>query len=108
MSNTTNISAMPKHQRFITCAGQLLCGLLIWAVLPASAVTINQPPLGPMNVVFSNLVSFNGANGYLPTGLIQARDGNFYGTTVTGGTYGAGTVFQLTSSHVLNTLASLN
>ncbi len=29
-------------------------------------------------------------------GLIQADDGNFYGTTENGGTYGAGTVFKIT------------
>jgi uncharacterized repeat protein (TIGR03803 family) len=31
-------------------------------------------------------------------GLIQATNGNFYGTTSAGGTYGVGTVFELTAS----------
>ena len=37
------------------------------------------------------------SDGYWPTApLIQAADGNLYGTTFSGGTYGAGTVFRMT------------
>jgi uncharacterized repeat protein (TIGR03803 family) len=37
----------------------------------------------------------NCADGYFPRGpLMQASDGNFYGTTEIGGAYGFGTVFQ--------------
>jgi uncharacterized repeat protein (TIGR03803 family) len=39
-------------------------------------------------------------------GLIQANDGNFYGTTSAGGENGYGTVFQFTSAGKLNTLYS--
>jgi uncharacterized repeat protein (TIGR03803 family) len=40
-------------------------------------------------------------------GLIQARDGNFYGTTLGGGTHsGNGTVFRITSSGMLTTIYS--
>ena len=39
-------------------------------------------------------------------GLVQGRDGNFYGTTVYGGTQNCGTVFQITSSGTLTTLHS--
>jgi len=38
--------------------------------------------------------------------LIQATDGNFYGTTVNGGAYADGTVFQITPSGTLTTLYS--
>jgi uncharacterized repeat protein (TIGR03803 family) len=49
--------------------------------------------------VFYTFDSGAGGDGELPMGsLIQASDGNFYGTTVDGGAYGAGTVFQLTPS----------
>lgn len=37
-------------------------------------------------------------------GLLQAADGNFYGTTAGGGPYNAGTVFQLTPAGTLTTL----
>jgi len=49
--------------------------------------------------------SFNGGTeGATPsTALIQARDGNFYGTTGTGG-IGYGTLFRLTPTGVLTTL----
>jgi uncharacterized repeat protein (TIGR03803 family) len=36
--------------------------------------------------------------------LIQATDGNFYGTTYSGGTLGGGTVFEITSGGTLTTL----
>ncbi len=48
---------------------------------------------------FTSLHSFDGTDGDEPVGgLIQAIDGNYYGTTQTDGTYGYGTVFKLTSS----------
>jgi uncharacterized repeat protein (TIGR03803 family) len=37
-------------------------------------------------------------------GLIQATDGNFYGTTQLGGTPGWGTVFKITPTGALTTL----
>lgn len=39
-------------------------------------------------------------------GLVQAADGNFYGTTYLGGAYGYGTVFRITRSGTLTTLYS--
>jgi uncharacterized repeat protein (TIGR03803 family) len=44
--------------------------------------------------------------GYLYAGLIQASDGNLYGTTVEGGTYGLGTIFKITPGGALTTLYS--
>ena len=38
----------------------------------------------------------NGTDGFGPTGLIFDTAGNLYGTTWSGGAYGAGTVFQMT------------
>jgi len=49
------------------------------------------------------------ADGSAPfAGLIQATDGNFYGTTVVGGASQNGTVFRITPSGVLTTLHSFN
>ena len=39
-------------------------------------------------------------------GLVQATNGNFYGTTVGGGAHGGGTVFKITPSGTLTTLYS--
>ncbi|HEV2211230.1 MAG TPA: choice-of-anchor tandem repeat GloVer-containing protein [Verrucomicrobiae bacterium] len=67
---------------------------------------------------FQELHAFTGPpDGSLPKGaLIQATDGNFYGTTFWGGTntqngqrpWGLGTVFKMTSDGQLTTMASFN
>ena len=55
---------------------------------------------------------FDGANGNGPGNLMEASDGNFYGTTAyggvaaTNGSWGYGTVFRLTRGGALCTLAS--
>lgn len=59
---------------------------------------------------FTTLVNFNGTNGSAPQpeGLLQGIDGNFYGTTLAGGTNNEGTVFKMTPSGALTTLHSFN
>lgn len=61
--------------------------------------------------------NFNGSDGFSPyASLIQAIDGNYYGTTFYGGaydscpsnTYTCGTIFKITPSGSLNTLHSFN
>ena len=55
------------------------------------------------------LINFNGTNGQYPyAGLTLGLDGNFYGTTYSGGVSNVGSVFQLTTNGVLTTLASFN
>ena len=43
----------------------------------------------------TTLASFNGVNGTFPTGLIADSDGDLFGTTVSGGAYDYGTVFEI-------------
>ncbi|HZT43750.1 MAG TPA: choice-of-anchor tandem repeat GloVer-containing protein [Chthonomonadaceae bacterium] len=50
--------------------------------------------------------SSDGLNPY--GGLILASDGNFYGATLYGGVYGAGTIFKITPQGSLTTLYSFN
>jgi uncharacterized repeat protein (TIGR03803 family) len=45
----------------------------------------------------------NTDGGDLRAGLVQAEDGNFYGTTYGGGIYGNGTVFRLGVVHTCAT-----
>ena len=50
----------------------------------------------PAGITLTSLYSFTGgSDGGNPNGLIQATDGNFYGTTVYGGIYDSGTVFDM-------------
>lgn len=58
--------------------------------------------------VWTNLHSFGyGSNGNVPwAALVLGKDGNFYGTTYGGGTFGYGTVFMMTSDGTLTTLHS--
>jgi uncharacterized repeat protein (TIGR03803 family) len=49
---------------------------------------------------FETLYTFDQAHGQSPTSLIQAADGNLYGTTGQDGTNGCGTIFELTTSGV--------
>ena len=71
------------------------------------------------NGVFTTLYSFcsqpNCTDGAQPGGLMQATDGNFYGTTADGGsttachdTGGCGTVFRITPQRSLTTLHSFD
>ena len=69
-------------------------------------------PVPPYTLV--TLHSFNGNDGSNPSGgIVQATDGNFYGTTFSGGPNsscdgGCGTVFQITPEGVLSTLHSFD
>lgn len=53
----------------------------------------------------TTLVDFDGSNGAYPelVSLAQGRDGNFYGTTLTRGPNGSGTVFSVTTDGQLTT-----
>jgi uncharacterized repeat protein (TIGR03803 family) len=51
------------------------------------------------------IYSFNGEN---PNGLTLGNDGNFYGTTLEGGTLGVGSVFQISTNGTFATLASFD
>jgi len=54
---------------------------------------------------FTTLVSFNGTDGSAPSaGLVQATNGDLYGTASSGAADGFGTVFKMTPSGTLTTL----
>ncbi len=57
---------------------------------------------------FTTLYNFDGGiDGAQPNPLIQATDGNLYGTTNLGGVIQAGTIFRITPSGTLSTLYNL-
>ena len=64
-------------------------------------------PGGTLTTVYRFCSLTNCADGSTPyAGLIQATNGDLYGTTAVGGANGEGTVFKLTPSGVLTTLYS--
>jgi len=69
-----------------------------------------QPSSGSLNTLYSFqcLAANTGCtDGRVPlAGLIQGTDGNLYGTTSAGGTGGAGTIFNITTTGTLTTLYS--
>jgi uncharacterized repeat protein (TIGR03803 family) len=62
------------------------------------------------NSSLTNLWAFTGgSDGKTPYGgLVQANDGNFYGTTLYGGTHGYGDVFQITPAGNLSSIHSFS
>jgi uncharacterized repeat protein (TIGR03803 family) len=70
-------------------------------------------PSGTLTTLYRFCAQSNCPDGYNPWGLVQARDGNFYGTTGHGGAsgnscaeFGCGTIFKITPSGTLTTLYS--
>jgi uncharacterized repeat protein (TIGR03803 family) len=64
-------------------------------------------PAGVLTTLYSFCAQTNCLDGSAPeAGLVQATDGNFYGTTVSGGNMDAGTIFQITPDGALTTLYS--
>src|SRR5215469_14469842 len=65
--------------------------------------------IGSRAQTFETLVTFNGANGGLPTWpLVQGMDGNLYGSTSYGGTGNQGTIFRITPAGSLTTLTGVS
>jgi len=64
-------------------------------------------PAGKLTTLYS-FCSESCPEGILPNGLIQAADGNFYGTTQSGGAGGYGTIFAITSSGKLTIIHSFD
>jgi uncharacterized repeat protein (TIGR03803 family) len=56
---------------------------------------------------FTTIAAFDGLNGASPSAsLVQGLNGNFYGTTESGGAANGGTVFEITARGTLTTLHS--
>lgn len=63
-------------------------------------------PSGTLTMLYSFCAQTNCTDGGGPTTLIQAADGNFYGTTLYGGAYGNGTIFKITGGGTRTTIHS--
>jgi uncharacterized repeat protein (TIGR03803 family) len=66
-------------------------------------------PSGTLTTLYSFCSQTNCTDGAGPeAGLVQAANGDLYGTTYSGGTSSAGTIFKITPSGTLTTLHSFN
>jgi len=63
-------------------------------------------PTGTLTTLDS--FDYNNNGGYPEAGLVQASNGQLYGTTYQGGIYGYGTIFRMTPAGALTTLDSLD
>jgi uncharacterized repeat protein (TIGR03803 family) len=79
---------------------QLAC-----VVLALCAAMTSSSVAQTFTTLYGFCVLSNCADGAGPQGaLLQASDGNFYGTTSSGGTHGYGTIFKITASGSLTAL----
>ncbi len=86
-----------------------LYGTNFYGGLPNGFGTIFKKSLAGGLTTFYSFCVTDCSDGADPVaGLVQAADGNFYGTTRNGGLYGNGTVFQINPIGVLTTLYSFS
>lgn len=89
--------------------GGEMCGSQILPAYLGCGTVFKLTPKGALTTLYSFCSKPNCADGYQPmSGLVQATDGNFYGTTYGGGTSafcpsGCGTIFKITPAGVLTT-----
>ena len=91
--NQTQANNSITATRTLACRILLMCAVITVA---AHAQTL------------TTLVTFDVTNGAQPSGLKQASNGNFYGTTSSGGANGDGEVFEMTLSGGLTILHSFD
>jgi uncharacterized repeat protein (TIGR03803 family) len=76
---------------------------------PADPADPADPGLNHLGTaVMTTIVSFSGANGANPQGLIRGANGDFYGTTSGGGMNNDGTIFELSPAGKITTLLDFN
>jgi uncharacterized repeat protein (TIGR03803 family) len=98
--------AGPSTMR-MTVASSTVAGTYSITVTGTSGSTTETTTVFLTVQTFTTLLSFNGTDGSNPVaGLVQATNGDLYGTTELGGAYSEGTVFKITPSGTLTTLYS--
>lgn len=97
----------PNHTQLIQATDGNLYGVTSYGGANGSGVVFQITTSGTLTAIYSfcSLASCaDGANPY--TSLIQASNGDLYGTTYSGGATGNGTLFKITTSGTLTTLYS--
>jgi uncharacterized repeat protein (TIGR03803 family) len=101
-----------NHSRFtIARLSMKSTSRLIFSLVALTLHAFTAGVRGQTTPVVSTLYSFTGTgtDGADPAaGLVQGKEGNFYGTTSSGGSSNAGTVFKMTPAGVVTTLYSFS
>ena len=89
-----------------------MSALSLWRVIGFACLLSAAAAIGSPAQTFTRLYSFCSQTGCTDgsqplSGLVQATDGNFYGTNLNAGSYLDGTVFKITPDGMLTTLYSL-
>jgi uncharacterized repeat protein (TIGR03803 family) len=81
--------------------------LTLYAAVAVAAITFGLAVCAQAQT-FTSLANFNGGNGQEPFygSMVQATNGNYYGTTHQGGKNGGGNVFEVTPAGKLSTIYS--
>jgi uncharacterized repeat protein (TIGR03803 family) len=96
----------PVARMFATLDGDLY-GTTASGGAQGSGTVFKITPGGPLATLYSFCAQSGCADGATPYGtLIQAENGDLYGTTDGGGAHGGGTIFKITTAGTLTTLYS--
>lgn len=85
-----------------------LYGTTSFSGLHNAGTVFEISPAGQFRTIYSFCSQEGCPDGEGPTSLVQASDGNLYGTTLGGGAFGSGTIFRITPTGQLKTLHSFN
>jgi uncharacterized repeat protein (TIGR03803 family) len=88
-----------------TAGGNLSCQITVGSETSQGCGTVFKMDISGNLAV---LHSFSGSDGASPSSLIQASDGNFYGTTELGGTSNDGVIFKMDSGGNVTVLHSFS
>jgi uncharacterized repeat protein (TIGR03803 family) len=104
--NNTN-GGFPFYMAMVQGVDGNLYGTTLGGGSAGSGTVFRLTPQGKLTTLYSFCSKSNCTDGVSPySGLVQATDGNFYGTTSRGGANTFGTVFRITLGGKLTTLYS--
>jgi uncharacterized repeat protein (TIGR03803 family) len=103
-----NFAGVEPTAELIQAANGDLYGTTYLGGVSGAGTIFRMTPGGSLTTLYSFCSQINCADGENPiAGLVQAANGDFYGTTELGGASGHGTVFKITPGGSLTTLYSL-
>ncbi len=105
-TNGSGDGATPYFGGLLQAADGNFYGTTTFGGANGTGAVIKVTPAGQESVLYSFGVSGGGDGAYPLAALIQASDGNLYGTTVLGGLNDSGALFQITPTGVESVLHS--